>query len=163
MYRVKNSIKVTLAPNRILLKCQPSRTKFWSSASELTQTKEDQFWRWIVNYGEFVKCDRQFCRTVYVISWTVALILSSRKLWIWNTCLYHSKTLLVKQGTFLYEAWPDSAEKRDICNTGILTSGRKSNIVILFIDELLVISESRTLHFFQTVTYLWMGGIRRRE
>ena len=110
-----------------------------------------------------VKCDRQFCRTVYVISWTVALILSSRKLWIWNTCLYHSKTLLVKQGTFLYEAWPDSAEKRDICNTGILTSGRKSNIVILFIDELLVISESRTLHFFQTVTYLWMGGIRRRE
>ena len=62
-------------------------------------------------------------------------------------CLYHSKTLLVKQGTFLYEVWPDLAEKRDICNTGILTSGRKSNIVILFIDELLVISENRTLHF----------------
>ena len=62
-------------------------------------------------------------------------------------CLYHSKTLLVKQGTFLYEVWPDSAEKRDICNTGILTSGRKSNIEILFIDELLVISESRTLYF----------------
>ena len=62
-------------------------------------------------------------------------------------CLYHSKTLLVKQGTFLYEVWPDSTEKRDICNTGILTSGRKSNIEILFIDELLVISESRTLHF----------------
>ena len=52
----------------------------------------------------------------------------------WNTCLYHSKTLLVKQGTFLYhlyhsktllvkqgtflyEVWPDSAEKRDILNT----------------------------------------------
>ena len=32
-------------------------------------------------------------------------------------CLYHSKTLLVKQGTFLYEVWPDSAEKRDILNT----------------------------------------------
>ena len=62
-------------------------------------------------------------------------------------CLYHSKTLLVKRGTFLYEVWPDSAEKRDICNTGILTSGRKSNIEILFIDELLVISESRTLYF----------------
>ena len=62
-------------------------------------------------------------------------------------CLYHSKTLLVKQGTFLFEVWPDLAEKRDICNTGILTSGQKSNIEILFIDELLVISESRTLHF----------------
>ena len=35
-------------------------------------------------------------------------------------CLYHSKTLLVKQGTFLYEVWPDSAEKRDILNTGTL-------------------------------------------
>ena len=38
----------------------------------------------------------------------------------WNTCSYHSKTLLVKQGTFLYEVWPDSAEKRDILNTKIL-------------------------------------------
>ena len=35
-------------------------------------------------------------------------------------CLYHSKTLLVKQGTFLPELWPDSAEKRDILNTGYL-------------------------------------------
>ena len=71
-----------------------------------------------------MKIDRQFCRTVYVISRTVALILSSsdygdlRK--IWNTCLYHSKTSLVKQGTFLFECWPDSAEKRDILNTGNL-------------------------------------------
>ena len=65
-------------------------------------------------------------------------------------CLYHSKTLLVKQGTFLFEVWPDSAEKRDICNTGILTSGRKSNIEILFTDELLVISENRTLHFLNS-------------
>ena len=24
-------------------------------------------------------------------------------------CLYHSKTLMVKQGIFLYEAWPDLA------------------------------------------------------
>ena len=30
------------------------------------------------------------------------------------------KDFLVKQGTFLYEAWPDSAEKRDILNTGNL-------------------------------------------
>ena len=64
--------------------------------------------------------------------------------------MYHSKTLLVKQGTFLYEAWPDLAEKRDICNTGILTSGRKFDIEILFIDELLIISESRTLHFLNS-------------
>ena len=40
--------------------------------------------------------------------------------------------------------------------------GHKWNWIwkILFIDELLVISESRTLDF-RTVTYLWMGGIRR--
>ena len=35
-------------------------------------------------------------------------------------CLYHSKTLLVKQETFLHELWPDLAEKRDIFNTGNL-------------------------------------------
>ena len=34
--------------------------------------------------------------------------------------VYHSKTLLVKQGTFLYKVWPDLAEKRDILNTGNL-------------------------------------------
>ena len=76
-------------------------------------------------------------------------------------CLYHSKTLLVEQGTFLYEVWPDSAEKRDICNTGILTSGRKSNIEILFIDELLVIRESRTLHF--TNSRIFVDGRKRRR
>ena len=35
-------------------------------------------------------------------------------------CLYHSKTLLVKQGPFLFECWPDSAEKGDILITGDL-------------------------------------------
>ena len=34
------------------------------------------------------------------------------------------------------------------------------DIGILFIDELLVISDSRKLNF-RTVTYSWMGGIRR--
>ena len=34
------------------------------------------------------------------------------------------------------------------------------DIGILFIDELLVISDSRKLDF-RTVTYSWMGGIRR--
>ena len=62
-------------------------------------------------------------------------------------CLYHSKTLLAKQGTFLYEVWPDLAERRDILTTGILTSGRIFNIEDLFIGGLLLISESRTLHF----------------
>ena len=74
--------------------------------------------------------------------------------------MYHSKTLLVKQGTFLFEVWPDSAEKRDIHSTGILTLGRKSNIEILFIDELLLISESRTLHFWNSD--LFMDG-RNKE
>ena len=35
-------------------------------------------------------------------------------------CLYHAKTLLAKQGTLLFEAWPDLAEKRDILNTRTL-------------------------------------------
>ena len=34
------------------------------------------------------------------------------------------------------------------------------DIGILFIDELLVISDNRKLDF-RTVTYSWMGGIRR--
>ena len=65
----------------------------------------------------------------------------------WNTCLYHSKTLLVKRGTFLFECWPDSAEKRDICNTRIFNITGNLTLEILFIDEFLVISENRTLHF----------------
>ena len=94
---------VTLAPNRILPKWRPSHKKS-------TGQGKRELW----------KFDRQFCWTVYVISWTVVLILSSSDLWIWNTCLYHSKTLLVKQGTFLFECWPDSAEKGDILITGDL-------------------------------------------
>ena len=60
--------------------------------------------------------------------------------------MYHSKTFLVKQGTFLFECWPDSAEKRDILNTRNLDIS-ELDIEILFIGELLVISESRTLDF----------------
>ena len=71
--------------------------------------------------------------------------------------------MLVKQGTFLYEVWPDSAEKRDILNTRILDIIGILTLGILFIDELLVISEYGTLHFFWIVTYSWMGGIRRIE
>ena len=56
-------------------------------------------------------------------------------------------TLLVKQGTFLYEVWPDSAEERDILSTGFSHQEGNLTLKILFIDELLVISESRTLHF----------------
>ena len=61
--------------------------------------------------------------------------------------MYHSKTLLVKEGTFLFEVWPDSAEKRDILNTGNLDI---SGIGNLFIGELLLISEGRTLDFSHT-------------
>ena len=69
-------------------------------------------------------------------------------------CLYHSKTLLAKQGTFLYEVWPDLAEKRDICNMGILTSGRIFDSENLFIGELLLISENRTLHFLNSDLFM---------
>ena len=73
--------------------------------------------------------------------------------------MYHSKTLLAKQGTFLYEVWPDLAEKRDILNTGNLDiSG--IDIGNLFIGELLLISENRTLHF--SVSDIFVDG-RNKE
>ena len=60
--------------------------------------------------------------------------------------MYHSKTLLVKQGTFLYEVWPDLAEKRDILITGNLDKV-EFYIGNLIIGELFITSESRPLHF----------------
>ena len=65
-----------------------------------------------------------------------------------------------KQGTFLQELWPDSAEKRDILWHRRFGHGVELDIGILFIDELLVISDSRKLDF-RTVTCSWMGGIGR--
>ena len=38
----------------------------------------DAFW-WIVNYSELWNEDRQFSRTVYVISWTVNTALSTKR------------------------------------------------------------------------------------
>ena len=73
--------------------------------------------------------------------------------------MYHSKTLLVKQGTSLYEVWPDLAEKRDILNTGF-GHLEEFNIENLFIGELLLISENRTLHFSDSD--LFMDG-RKKE
>ena len=67
---------VTLAPNMGLTQVMTLKKKIWSSASELKRTVlkvNCELW-WIV------KIDRQFCGTVYVISGTVALILSSRKI-----------------------------------------------------------------------------------
>ena len=66
--------------------------------------------------------------------------------------------MLVKQGTFLYDVWPDSADKRDIFNMG-----RKFGLVKefdsrdLFIGELFVTDECRTLNFW-TVKHLWIEG-----
>ena len=59
-----------------------------------------------------------------------------------------------KQGTFLFEAWPDSAEKGDILNTGKFGFVRKFEIGNLFIGELFITGE-RT---FETVKFLWKGG-----
>ena len=69
---------------------------------------------------EIVSSDRQFYGAVHVISWTVALILSSMK--ISDMGLYHSKTLLAKQGTLLYECWPDLAVKYDIFTLSLYAS-----------------------------------------
>ena len=44
---------------------------------------------------------------------------------------------LVKQATFLYEAWPDSAEKRYIFNTDF-DIRKEFDIEDLFISELLM-------------------------
>ena len=68
-------------------------------------------------------------------------------------CLYHSKTFLVKQGTFLYEIWSDSADMRDILNTGFWHQD-EFHIENLFIGELLLISKNRTLHFSDSDIFL---------
>ena len=68
-------------------------------------------------------------------------------------CLYHSKAFLVKQGTFLYEMWSDLVEKRDILNRGFWHQ-EEFNIENLFIGELLVTSENRTLHFLDSDTFV---------
>ena len=68
--------------------------------------------------------------------------------------------MLVKQGTFLFECWPDSAEKRDILSTGNLDVsgigyGKFCSLVNCY-------SSVKAEHWiFRTVTYSWMGGIRR--
>ena len=132
------------------------KKKIWSSVSELKWTKIEQFGMWIVN------SDRQFCGTVYVISWTVVLILSPseygdlRKIGkhvciIPRLCWYNKELFCTKSGQI--------RQRRGIYITGILTSEGIDN---LFIGELLVTGENRTLHF-QTVTYSWKGGIRRRK
>ena len=61
-------------------------------------------------------------------------------------CWYYFKTLLVKQGTFLYECgqiW----QRRGIYLTQDFDIVRKLTLKNLFIGELLVTSENRTLHF----------------
>ena len=76
-------------------------------------------------------------------------------------CLYHSKTLLVKKVTFLYKVWPDSAEKRDILNTGNLDT---LNLILKICSSVNCLSPVKAEHWiFQTVIYSWMGGIRRIE
>ena len=149
----------------------------------LTQKVNQSRKKWIGNYSELWKFDRQFCGTVYVISWTVALILSTRKIvnlehvfvsfqdfvgktrnfsvWIlarfsgegeytyhrrfghmWNWTV-RDRVFTTVQCMWLAPVWYKSQRHLTL------------DIEILFIDELLVISESRT------VTYSWMGGIRR--
>ena len=72
-------------------------------------------------------------------------------------CLYHSKTLLVKQLTFLYEAWPDSAEKRNILNTGNLDIS--GNLILEICSLVNCLSSVKAEHcIFQTVEYSWVGG-----
>ena len=77
-------------------------------------------------------------------------------------CLYHSKTLLVKQGTFLHELWPDSAEKGDVLNTEKF--GHKWNLILEISLLVNCLSPVKAKHWtFRIVEYSWMGGIGRRE
>ena len=117
------------------------KKKIWSSASELKQTKIEQFRMWIVN------SDRQFCRTVYVISWTVALILSTRKIVNLEHVFVSFQDCVGKTRNF--SVWSLSRFGREEEYTLHRKFGHKWNWIlkILFIDELLVISENRTLHF----------------
>ena len=61
-----------------------------------------------------------------------------------------------KTRNFLFECWPDSAEKRDILITGNL------DISGIGYGKFCSLMNCRKLDF-RTVTYSWMGGIRRIE
>ena len=68
--------------------------------------------------------------------------------------MYHSKTLLAKQGTIQYKVWPDSAVKRGILNPRILDITGSLTLTFLFIDVLLVISENRSLYLLDSGTFM---------
>ena len=81
-------------------------------------------------------------------------------MWFCDTFLYHSGTLLVKQGTFLYEAWPDLAEKRDVFNTWFWTCEGIWHWNLL-IGELLVTNEYGTLNFSDSEIVVDGSNVRR--
>ena len=124
--------------------------------------QQQKFWMWIVNYSKIVSSDRQFYGAVHVISQTVVLILS----WIFKedcevvTYVCIIPRLLVKQGTFLKEAWPNLVEKRDILSMGNLDI-KDFEIGNLFIGKLFIPSESRTLHFLNCG--LFMDGRKKTK
>ena len=68
--------------------------------------------------------------------------------------------LLVKQGPFLHELWPDSAEKRDILNTGNLdTSG---NLILEICSLVNCLSPVKAEHCIFFNTGIFMDG-RNKE
>ena len=79
---------------------------------------------WIVNYSELWNEDRQFSRTVYVISWTVIHCFVYKKKGKFVNLEYvfvSFQDFVGKTRNFsVWIAWPDSAEKRDMLNTGSL-------------------------------------------
>ena len=129
------------------------------------------FWMWIVHSSELwitVNCEKWQtvlwnsvhnklnCSSDLVIKWV------QRFKENWNTYLYHSKTLLVKQGTFLYEAWPDLVGKRDILNTGNMDISGIGYWKSYLIGELFITSESRTLNFSNSDIFVHGRNKERR-
>ena len=112
-----------------------------------------------------VNCEQWlFYRTVYVISWTVNTALSTKRRKIVN--LEHMfvsfQDFVGKTRNFSAGVSGQIRQRRGIYWTWDFGHKRKFNIENLFIGELLL--TVKTEHcIFRTVTYLWMGGISRRE
>ena len=107
--------------------------------------------------------DRQFCRTVCVISWTVALILSSRKIVNLEHVFVSFQDFVGKTRNF--SVWSLARFSREEGYTWHkdFEHNRKSNIGNSVHWWIVSHQWIRHIAFFWIVTYSWMGGIRRIE
>ena len=130
--------------------------KVWGSTAKLNWTSRKSFGCEIV---KIVNSDRQFCRTVHVISWTVVLVSSSRKIKCKRKISAHvfvSFQDFVGKNKELFCLKPGQIRQRrgKIRNTRKFGFVKWITIGNLFIGELFITSKIT----FQTMKLLCKGG-----